>query len=68
MNIYKVTLAEAFSTVPYSRTFGLAGNVGDAGRLAIEAEMPDEDDLEETGFELHVQSIEFIAVADFGIR
>lgn len=65
MNIYRVALAEEFSSMTYSTTYGVADSVADAGRLALDEEMPDGEDDE---LHLHLKSIEYIGRCSFGTR
>ena len=65
MNIYQVTLVEEGSITPYSTTFGTAHSVTQAGLLALAVEAPEEDE-QDLGLMLFVQSVIFIAECEFG--
>lgn len=67
MNIYKVTIVEEGARFPYSTSYGIAESVNQAGALALAQEAPEEDE-EDLGPLLSVQSVEFIAVVEYGMR
>ncbi len=64
MNIYRVTIVEEGSTVPYSHNIGIAPSYWQAASLALAVEQGDDDDLDDS-LVLRVLDVKFVAEVGF---